>query len=151
MIVDQLSNAAWYGGLPATLRMGLEYLTSHDLETLELGRHDIDGDRVFALVQEYPTREENECRWEAHRRYYDIQVVARGVERIGVAPLANVSETMAYDETKDVAFFAGEGDWLTMSPGRFAIFAPGDVHRPCVRLSTITAVRKIVIKCATGA
>ena len=53
---------------------------------------------------------------------------------------------MPYDGTKDVAFFLGAGDWLTLTPGRFAIFFPQDVHLPCIQANAAQRVRKIVVK-----
>lgn len=146
MICDRLANAAWYRGLPRSLVQALDFLRESDVLSLSLGRHDLDGDRLFALVQEYSTRPVADCRWEAHRRYVDVQFVARGVERIDVANVADMRVVEAYDATKDVAFFAGEGDAITLRAGTFAIFAPQDVHRPCVAVATPEPVRKIVIK-----
>ena len=148
MILDRLSNADLYSGLPARLWQGLQYLRSHNLAELEAGRHDIDGDRLYALVQEYTTRLASECRYEAHRKYFDIQCIAAGAERIGWAPLASMQETINYSEEKDVAFYQGQGDLFTLSAGMFALFAPHDVHMPCVQAASPSVVRKIVIKAA---
>lgn len=43
-----------------------------------MGRHEIDGDRVFALVQNYTTNPIEGALYEAHRRYSDIQFVFSG-------------------------------------------------------------------------
>ncbi len=146
MIVDQLTNLEYYRGLKPRWVKALEFLRDADVLTLPLGRHDLDGDRLFALVQEYPTKPTAECRWEAHRRYCDIQFVAKGVERIGVMNIERSRVEQAYDADRDVAFFVGDGDFITMHPGTFAIFAPQDVHLPCVALEATQSVRKIVVK-----
>jgi YhcH/YjgK/YiaL family protein len=146
MICDRLDNAAWYSGLPRRIVRALEFLRDNDPLSLALGRLDVDGDRLFALVQEYTTRDESECRWEAHRRYCDVQYVASGVERIDVAHIADMQVVELYDAAKDVAFFSGAGDSLTLRAGAFAIFAPQDVHRPCVAAFAREPVRKIVLK-----
>lgn len=148
MILDRLSNVDLYRGLPARLWQGLQYLRSSNLAEIEVGRHDIDGDRLYALVQEYTTRLPSECRYEAHRKYFDIQCIATGAERIGWAPLAGMQETIHYSEDKDVAFYQGQGDLFTLTAGMFAIFAPHDVHMPCVQSAAPSVVRKIVVKAA---
>lgn len=148
MVVDRLSNWSFYRGLPERLLRALEFLSREDLAQLPLGRIDLEGDHLFALVQEYTTRPENECRWEAHRKYCDVQYVVSGCERIGVAPLDNMTVDMPYDVERDVGFFHGEGDWLTLRAGTFAIFAPQDVHRPCAQVGAGERVRKIVFKAA---
>jgi YhcH/YjgK/YiaL family protein len=92
-------------------------------------RHDLDGDRLFALVQEYTTRAAEQCVWEAHRRYIDVQFMAVGAERMGYAPLATMREREPYDAARDVAFFEPGTEFVTIQEGMFAIFGPEDVTR----------------------
>ncbi len=139
---------AWAVSLPPRFHQALAMLANTDLEQLALGRHDLDGDKLFVLVQEYTTKAESAGRWEAHRRYADIQLIVRGRERIGIAALEQMTVDVPHDETKDVALFTGAGDWLTMTPGRFAIFFPQDVHLPCSELGGGQPVRKVVVKVA---
>ncbi|MGE0755876.1 MAG: YhcH/YjgK/YiaL family protein [Pirellulaceae bacterium] len=148
MIVDRLANLELYRGLQPRWIKALEFLRDSDLATLPLGRHDLDGDQLFALVQEYTTRDESQCRWEAHERYCDVQYLVTGEERIGVANIDDLRVTEPYDAAKDVAFFEGDGDAITLRAGTFAIFAPQDVHKPCVHRGSPAAVRKVVIKSA---
>jgi YhcH/YjgK/YiaL family protein len=149
MILDRLTNLEQYRGLPSRLMRALEFLRDAEVLSLSLGRHDLDGDRLFALVQEYETKPLTECRWEAHRRYCDVQYVARGAERIGVANIERMQVDQPYDADRDVAFFSGIGDFITLHSGCFAIFAPQDVHQPCAVRDQPETVRKIVIKAAT--
>lgn len=151
MILDRLANAEPYRPISPQLWRGLQFLTSRSLADLELGRHEIDGDRIYALVQEYTTRLPAECKYEAHRKYCDIQTLATGVERIGWAHLAQMQESVVYSTEKDVAFFAGQGDLFTLTPGMFAIFFPHDVHMPCVQAAAPSMVKKIVVKVALDA
>lgn len=146
MIFDQLANAHIYGGLGGWWPVAAAYLQSPDAQTQPEGRHALDGDRLFALIQHYEPRPIAACRWEAHRRYIDVQCVARGVERIGVAPVGSMRSAEGYDDARDVAFFEGAGDFVTLRPGAFAVLFPWDAHQPCVRSDEIGPVRKIVIK-----
>jgi YhcH/YjgK/YiaL family protein len=146
MIIDNLSHTGSAGWLPARLRQALDYLRTTDLASVAIGRHDLDGDRLFALVQEYTTRTPNDCRWEAHRRYIDVQYVVRGVERMGYANIAQVRELEAYDPARDVAFFEAGQDFVTVRAGTFTIFTPEDVHAPCGLADAPRTVRKVVIK-----
>ena len=130
MIIDRLANPAPLFQLPARLARALEYLRATDLMSVAIGRHDLDGDRLFALVQEYTTRAADQCVWEAHRKYIDVQFVAAGVERMGYANLAQMRERDAYDATRDVAFFEPGESFVTIPAGTFAIFGPEDVHSP---------------------
>ena len=56
MIIDRLANPSPLYQLPSRLARALEYLRATDMRTVALGRHDLDGDDLFALVQEYTTR-----------------------------------------------------------------------------------------------
>jgi YhcH/YjgK/YiaL family protein len=113
------------------------------------GRHELDGDRIIAMPQGYPTRPRTEGRWEAHRRYIDIQYIISGQETMGWAPVSTLEPVTTFDEAKDVGFFAGNGDMLTVRQGMFALFLPQDAHMPCLRVGQDPEqVRKIVMKVA---
>ena len=64
MIIDRLANPTPLYQLPSRLARALEYLRATDMRTVAPGRHDLDGDDLFALVQEYTTRPADQCVWE---------------------------------------------------------------------------------------
>ena len=135
--------------LPETIRRGLRFLAETDINALPVGRVDIDGDRLFALIQDYETAPKTEKRPESHARYIDIQYVASGREVIGYAPLAGnnpVSEDLL--ESRDVQFFATAADEsdLVLGTGAYAIFHPTDIHRPGCAAGAPAKVRKVVVK-----
>jgi YhcH/YjgK/YiaL family protein len=154
MILDRLENAAIYRSLGTSIAMALDYLGRTDFSQMPEGRYELDGDRVFAIVQRYRPKPPAEARWEAHRQYLDVQYVAEGVERIGYAPLVDgLPVQLAYDSQKDVAFFDVRGDLVTVPAGSFAIFYPTDVHAPCLaaeRSAAAVDVCKVVVKCRVG-
>jgi YhcH/YjgK/YiaL family protein len=130
------------------LERPFEYLARTDLAALPLGRTDIDGDNVFVMMSEGETRPPEQVRFEAHRRYIDIQLVVRGQEAIGVAPVAGLVTAEPYDAAKDIEFFATprESATLALRAGDFAVFAPGDAHRPSLHLDGPHVSRKAVVK-----
>ena len=83
LIIDALTNMEFYQGLDDQLYKGLAFLEESDAASLPVGSYEIEGDAVFALVQEYNTRSADECRWEAHYTYTDIQYVVAGSEKMG--------------------------------------------------------------------
>jgi biofilm protein TabA len=147
MIADRLANRSVDDRVPARVRQALEYLRTTDMAAIPPGRHELDGDRLFALVQEYTTRPADECVWEAHRKYIDIQYVVRGAERIGHHARAQAVEREPYDPVRDVALFEPGASYVTVTAGGFAIFGPEDVHSPGVALGDPATVRKVVVKC----
>jgi biofilm protein TabA len=114
------------------------------------GRVDISGDDIFAMVSTYETRRAEDSRFEAHRKYKDIQLMLAGEEEIGWAPLEGLDVAEPYDEERDVAFFyqpAGGFSRISMRPGMCAVFFPEDAHMPQLMSGGEAAtVRKVVIK-----
>jgi len=130
------------------LERAFEFLKRTDLAALPLGRTDIEGSDMFLTVSEAETRSPEQVRFEAHRRYIDIQLVVRGQESIGYAPVASLVTAEPYDTTKDIEFFSvpQESATLALRSGDFAVFAPGDGHRPSLHLDGPHVSRKVVVK-----
>lgn len=127
------------------------FLKSNDLPGLELKRYDIDADNVYATLSEYLTKNEADARYEAHRKYIDIQYVVSGTELIGIAPMAQKTGILEpYDSTKDIEFVTvSEGQNLFAMPDRFFILFPEDAHRPGLKNGENSPVRKVVVKIKT--
>lgn len=133
------------------LSRGVAFLKEQKLEELELGRYDIEGDKMFALVQEGVTEEKHLRKPEAHNRYIDIQYLVSGIgEIIGVCRrTADSVPSEDYLDSRDIAFYQDVKDEseVLLRPGMFAVFFPNDIHRPlCAAEGTGSAVRKVVIK-----
>ena len=54
-----------------------QFLLTADFDALPVGKHEIDGENVFVLMQEY-TQQEKEPSYEAHAVYADIQLILTG-------------------------------------------------------------------------
>ena len=150
MIQDTLDNARRYEALSPRFARAFDYLRTVD-GTQVLGRHALDGENLFALVQRYSTRPFETASFEAHRRYIDIQYVYSGRETILWAPLASMrEETMPYDASKEAAFFKLVPDVtpLHLAAGHFAILFPEDAHAPCLLWENPGEVFKVVVKVA---
>ena len=113
MIITDLAHLSQQAELSPALAMASAYLKQAAGRSLPDGRVDIDGEDVYALVQSYETLA-GEPRFEAHRRYIDIQYVVSGAEIIGWAPLAALVVTDGYDRAKDIAFGCVEPDQVTL-------------------------------------
>jgi YhcH/YjgK/YiaL family protein len=146
MIFDRIENASPYYGIGEGIEKGLRFLKETDLDSLEIGRHEIDGDKLFILVQEYEPKDLKDASYEAHKRYIDIQYITEGKELMGYCPLNKLEVTKEYDEVKDITRLQGTGSFCLAEKDSFLIFFPEDGHMPGVATEDKTSVRKIVVK-----
>ena len=146
MILDKLENASVYDCISENLKKGFEFLKNTDLSAIEIGRYEIEGNNVFALVSEYESKEPKACRLEAHQIYADIQYLVSGKEAIGYVTLNDQEVTSAYNTEKDIVFFNGEATPLILETGMFAVFFPQDLHRPCMQINGPEKIKKVVVK-----
>jgi biofilm protein TabA len=147
MILTTLDDAERYARLAPGIAAGVEWLRGFDART-EDGRHDIDGDAVFALVQSYETGPATEKRFETHRRYLDIQLVAEGAERMLHTPADGLTVETPYSDEKDIAFYAEPkfSSSLLVRAGGVALFWPADAHKPGCMAGGRERVKKVVVK-----
>ncbi len=145
MITDTIEHATLYYRLGPGVKVALEYLAQAELLEADPGRHELDAG-CCAIVQDYRTAPRGEKRWEAHRKYIDVQYLASGVELIGYADRSSLSSTDAYDDANDIEWFEGEGSFIRAQAGTFAVLFPHDAHMPGVAPGTPGPVRKVVVK-----
>lgn len=145
MIVDHINNSHLYYALSPRIRNAFDYIHQVDLTSINVGRYEIDGENLYAMVQQYNTKPKESGTWEAHRRYIDLQFVIQGTERIGYANLGCLTQG-EYNPNKDFLPLYGEGDFLTLKNGDFVILMPEDAHMPGIVVDTLSPVKKMVIK-----
>jgi YhcH/YjgK/YiaL family protein len=145
MILDSLENYQLYSSINERIAKGFDFLLHTDLDAIPSGKHDIEGDTIFALVQEYQTKPLAECKLESHKNYIDIQYVIRGEEFMGVTTKNN-QKILEVNEDKDNTFYEGTTSLVRVSKGMFTIFFPDDLHQPCVQTELASEVKKVVIK-----
>src|SRR5689334_21230698 len=112
MIVDQITNVDtdFYTGLlkkqggsfklAERLSLALDFLQTGNVTELMPSRIELDGDKVFAMIQHYETKPKAQGVWEAHRKYIDVQYVAEGQELMGYANLGHLNAG-EYNDEKD--------------------------------------------------
>lgn len=143
MIFDTVDKLREYAGYNQAFSVIADFLDKNDAAKLELTRYEL-GDGIFCSVSEYQPGEGG--KFEAHRRYADLQYVVMGSEKIEVLPICDASESGGY--TDDIEFFAKAErlpSAVVLNAGTFAWFAPQDTHRPCIKAESEN-VRKIVFK-----
>ncbi len=145
MVLDTLENSDKYTSLHRNFAKAFDFIKSVDLESIEVGKYEIDGKDLHAAVMVKDGGPAETAKFEAHRNYIDIQVCPAGSEELGWKPLSKcVNPTAEYNPEKDVTFYHDKPDmYFKMHAGQFAIFYPEDVHAPLIGEGQI---KKLVVK-----
>lgn len=128
-------------------KIAYAFLTEKDLLQLPVGRIDLENG-IYANVQEYETKPENECIFETHKKYFDIQYVVSGIECISICDLKDLTVLTPYNEEKDITFYSDPKKYskVILSCGDYVIVSPDEAHKPKCMVDTPSKVKKIVVK-----
>ena len=134
--------------LPAAVVRAIEALQKLDLSKVEAGRYELEGDKLFYLIQDVETRSFDESKSEAHHQYADIQIPFSTNERYGFALPQDLAPSDDQLKEKDLAFYptpVGES-FIDTTPGTYLVFMPKELHRPCLAIAGKETIRKAVVK-----
>jgi len=149
MIYDTIKKMKTYKGISKNLDTAIDYLGKNDVSKVAEGKYPIDGDKVILQVMSYETKDLAAARFEAHKKYIDIQFVLDGKEACFARALEGLEPAEPFIEERDVGFYKGEGGaFLPLTPDVFAVFFPHDAHKPSCNLEGKRKLRKIVVKVA---
>ena len=147
MVIDHISRAATYYHLHPGIEIALRYIQSTDFTKLENGKYELAGEHVFAIVQEYDTKDPSNEKLEAHKKYIDVQYVVSGQEKMGHALLKAQVPSREYQTDDDFMLFDESPDFFSLiTEGMFTIFYPSDLHMPCILHQQSSSVKKVVVK-----
>ncbi len=145
MITDHLHHLSRYQGIHQALDTAIDWLETHELAALPDGRTVIDGEHVFINVMEADLRPAKGADFEYHGEYADLQINLTGSEYWEWTMIGE--PTQEFDAEKDVGFMSGTAQvGGILGEGRFALFLPGELHKPSCLQGDCTHVRKAVIK-----
>lgn len=145
MVISSLSYADRVKYLHPSFENLFNYVLSHDLLHMDLGRIDVDGDNVFINNINPECVPEHEQQLEVHREYIDIHILLEGRERLGWRDTKTLfSCVQNYDYKSDSALYQDlPTSYVDLLPGQFAIVYPEDAHAPLIGRGKI---RKLVAK-----
>lgn len=149
MIFSKLNGGDDFSGYAKAIQKALTFLKETDIMALELGRHELDGDKMFANIMDMTTHPFEGSHPEVHQKYIDLMYWPEGGERIGVAPYLGTEAVYEAHPENDIALLEAVEDEsiLTAKAGFFGLFFPWDAHRPALMLGDAPATsRKCVIK-----
>ncbi len=150
MIVGKLKDISTYKGISKNLDTAIQSIINQDYLKGSVGKNSVDGDSVFYLIAELETKDLDDCRFETHNKYIDIQIVIEGNEKFGFClDTSNLKVTEEYDSTKDCSFFDGKAEnLLAQTTGDYIMFFAKEPHMPCVKDGNNSHVKKAIYKVA---
>lgn len=112
------------------------------------GRVELRGDDIFMNVMQFVTQSPVEKKAELHEAYIDIQLLLAGEERIqfGVAGSARQCEERHVEEDYQLCREIADNQTITLQPGMFAVFMPGEPHKPGCCVGEAQEIKKVVVK-----
>lgn len=144
MITDKLENIKKYDIIPKEVVSFLLGLSAQS----ETGHYEI-NDYAYANIDKYNTKPIENCKFEAHKKYLDIQMLLEGTEELDYTSIDGLQISEDYDEKRDVMFFQNPiqtPDTLQLEPFKFALIYPHEAHRP--QMGNGKEVKKVVVKIA---
>jgi YhcH/YjgK/YiaL family protein len=146
MIIDKIKNLNLYAFNNPGIHKAFEFIKNFDFEKLQDGRYEIESNDVYAIVSTYETKDRRDSICEAHRKYIDVQYVAKGKELLGYLNFHNQKIHEEYNEEKDCLLFDAEPSFINFTENMFAVFYPDDLHMPGIMLKEKSPVKKVVVK-----
>ena len=146
MIITNINDLDRYSSLSNNMGKACQFLQNLNLDEVEIGSFDIDGDNVSGSCIEYFADGIPGKMFENHENYIDIHLTVKGTEQMAISSFDSVQVIQPYEEDKDIAFFKGEVEQLVkLYPGNCLITFPEDLHQPKVKYND-NLVRKVVLK-----
>lgn len=137
-------------GYPKAIVRALDFLKNTDLKTLPGGRHAIEGDMMYANVDDVETKLFKATKPESHRNYVDIQFMVSGEENMGFFVDKGLVKPVESYPDRDCYFYPNEAvdeGQIHCPEGYYTVFFPSDVHRPLLAVNDKPIkIRKVVVK-----
>ncbi len=147
MIIDNIKSLEKYEKVHEQIKSVVKFLENFDKNNFKEGRIDI-NENLFASCQSYQTLKAEDKEFEVHEKYIDLQYIVTSSERMDFATKESYGKPYKIDEdgdfflTNDIKSYSK----LFLNEGDFAIFFPGEFHKPGCSLEDNKEVQKIVFK-----
>lgn len=111
-------------------------------------RYELQGDNIFMNVMTFNTQSPVEKKAELHEQYIDIQLLLNGEERIlfGMAGTARQCEEFHHEDDYQLCSAIENEQAIILKPGMFAVFMPGEPHKPGCVVGEPGEIKKVVVK-----
>ncbi|MDK9362095.1 MULTISPECIES: N-acetylneuraminate anomerase [Lelliottia] len=143
-----MGKASVLSGLHPVLAEALTQAISAWPQDKAPGRYELQGDDIFMNVMSFATQPPEQKKAELHEQYIDIQLLLAGEERIlyGVAGSARQCEERHVEDDYQLCSAIEGMQRLDLKPGMYAVFMPGEPHKPGGVLKESEEIKKVVVK-----
>ena len=122
------------------------FLNNPELAELKPGKYNIDSTFVFATISYADSYDSSKVKWEAHRKYLDLQYLISGSLFYAMAPYNKEEVSEPYKESTDMErVITNRGKYYKAAPGSLFVFFPSDAHKS-VKEHEGDIVKRVVIK-----
>ena len=134
MIYCTISELTRYISCSTNMKKAIDFIMTHNLNELPLGKTIIDGDKTADLLK-----------YESHKNYIDIQIDLEGDETVFINN-GNCDCIEPYKEEDDYALYSYCEPDLTVNLNQnySAIIFPKEIHMPCVKNKAKTLIKCVV-------
>lgn len=147
MIVGKLKDLKRYKGIHPNIDEAIDYVLNNDLKALPKGKTVV-SENVYINRDTYVAKPLEECFFENHEHYLDLQIVLKGKELFGYTDISNPSlkVTTPYNTEKDVTKYSATDDtiYITLEEG-FALVFNEDIHLAKAKVND-ELIEKAVVK-----
>lgn len=145
MIVSHINDCSRYEHLHRHFKTLFDYLKSHDVQSMELGRIELEGDELFINNVLIDAVDKDKQPLEVHHEYIDVHLLFEGSETIGWLPTDKINHySKEYSAEGDCALTTdAPSTYVTLLPLDMVIVYPEDAHAPAIGSGKI---RKIIAK-----
>lgn len=147
MIVGKLKDLKRYKGIHPNIDEAIDYVLNNNLKALPKGKTVV-SENVYINRDTYVAKPLEECFFENHEHYLDLQIVLEGKELFGYTDISNPSlkVTTPYNTEKDVTKYSATEDtiYITLEEG-FALVFNEDIHLAKAKVND-ELVEKAVVK-----
>lgn len=139
---------------PEAMVKAIDFIRKIDFDHTQNGRIEIDGEDMYAGISEADTvyRYDFAFVGETHEKYVDIHFCISGGEAVTFSRRSS-EDVIIEDrlEKEDALLYSKTSDEmkLIMTPGRFAVFFPDDIHLAGYRADSLK-IKKAVVKIKTS-
>lgn len=129
------------------IKNAIGYLQGLKIDDTKVGQYQVD-EGFYYRIHCYQTRPENDCEFESHKRYVDIQYIVKGEEAVDICDISRLKIKRKYDIERDVTIWNEPQQFsrVTLSENNYLILYPEYAHRGGVLSNQESQVVKVVAK-----